>query len=62
MAGFYAHLSDKELSLKIKKFEQKLNDPSKTQKQTYVKRIKFLEKEKSKRLSKATMTIQNLIN
>ncbi len=63
MAGLYSHLSDKKLFSKIKKYQNKIDKKDDMSKQKlYINVVNALNKEKSKRLKNATMTIKNLIN
>lgn len=61
MAGYYSHLTDRQLADKIKKFQKMLITP-KASRKVYLTKIKFLEKEKNDRLRKSIMSINNLLN
>lgn len=62
MIGFYSKLSDIALAREIKYLKSLDDNPKIKLRRGEKVKLKLLYKEQSKRLSKATMTIRNLIN
>lgn len=62
MGSLYNNLTDHNLSCKIKAYEKRLANPEYKRKDVLIKYLKSLYTEKNKRLRKATMSIENLIN